>query len=290
MQCICCLSHDIFQNPYNLCGFSRCRTCGFTFRTADEPPDQLDNLVEHYENVDPHQAVANSKQKFFYEALDHLINPQNMEKSLLDVGCGYGYFLAMAQKRGWQTAGVEISGKAVERARMLPANSNIILGTLKRASFSNSSFDAITLWDVLAYFQDPYQNLVECFRILKNGGEIGIRVRNVEFQTTIYRIIKPFKKIAMRFGFKNPYVFNRYCFSPRSILYLLRRSGFERIQITNSTLTQGDPYEHTKFDGFLNILKSWVHLISNVACWLTNGRLIIGPSLLIWAEKPTNRE
>jgi hypothetical protein len=94
----------------------------------------------------------------------------------------------------------------------------------------------------------------------------------------------------MRFGFKNPYVFNRYCFSPRSILYLLRRSGFERIQITNSTLTQGDPYEHTKFDGFLNILKSWVHLISNVACWLTNGRLIIGPSLLIWAEKPTNRE
>jgi ubiquinone/menaquinone biosynthesis C-methylase UbiE len=244
------------------------------------------HLINHYQKRDPHTNIARSKKSFFNSVLDHLSDSKVNNKIMLDVGCGYGYFLDMAAKRGWRTHGVEIVSDAVYQARKILGEKNIFNGVLKEAYFQGDHFDVVTLWDVLVFVEDPFEELTECYRIMKRGGKIGIRVRNVLFQKMIYRFYLPFKGIALRLKLKNPYVFHRYCFSPQSIYQLLHRAGFKNIQINNSPLTAGDPYQHSKIKSFIWLSKHFVHLISQIVFKISNGERVIGPSLLIWAEKP----
>jgi len=204
---------------------------------------------------------------------------------ILDVGCGYGYFLNMASKRGWEPNGVEVVQNAVNRCRDKLGYENVFQGKLKEACLSEKSFDAITLWDVLAIVDNPYNELEECNRLLKKGGLIGIRTRNISFQTFVYRMFNLIKRIALRFDLKEPYVFNRYCFSSKSIHTLLSRAGFVNIEISNSPLTTGDPYDHLGFQFPIKSAKYFLNIISKLIFRISSGRLLIGPSLLIWAEK-----
>ena len=205
---------------------------------------------------------------------------------ILDIGCGYGYFLDLAAKRGWAPNGVEVVQDAVNSCREKFGNGKVVQGKLKEVCLSEKSFDAITLWDVLAIVDNPYQELEECNRLLKKGGIIGIRTRNVLFQTFVYRIFNLFRRVALKFDLKEPYVFNRYCFSFKSIYTLLTRAGFVNIEISNSPLTSGDLYNHFGFDYFIKSAKYFLNIFSKFNYWISGSRLLIGSSLLIWADKP----
>jgi SAM-dependent methyltransferase len=230
--------------------------------------------------------VAESKKSFFNFVLTYLSKYGDGDKNILDVGCGYGYFLKMAANRGWMVKGVEITGDAVRRSRELVGEKNIFHGLINEANLPVIFFDAVTLWDVLAYVDDPFEDLKECYRIMKSKAIIGIRARNVFFQKMVYRIYSPIKNLARRLGIKNPYVFHRYCFSANALDQLLSRVGFERIQITNSPLTFGDPYSHTRVRGATHLAKKLVALLSGVIFKVSFGKWLIGPSLLVWAQKP----
>jgi SAM-dependent methyltransferase len=159
-------------------------------------------------------------------------------------------------------------------------------GKLKEASFCDHSFDAITLWDVLAIVDDPYDELKECYRLLKKGGKIGLRTRNVYFQKFAYLGYKIFGHFFSKLGFKKPYVFNNFCFSALSVQILLTRLGFQNVIISNSPLTLGDPYQHSYFSLPIKMVKVLTDLISKMVFLISGGKVIIGPALLIWAEKP----
>ena len=237
--------------------------------------------------MDPHEAVRHSKKVFFESALNYLGSKIEIrDKRILDVGCGCGYFLKMALKRGWEPKGVEVVQDAVKSSQKKVGCNNIFKGKLKMAGLSANSFDAITLWNVIAIVDNPYDELEECYRLLKRGGIIGIRRRNVLFQASVFRLFSNFMKIAIRFRLKEPYVFNRYCFSSRSLRALLSRLGFMNIKISNSPLTSGDPYNHMSLHYPVKLAKTCIDICSKFLFWITNGRRLIGPSLLIWAEKP----
>jgi len=82
-----------------------------------------------------------------------------------------------------------------------------------------------------------------------------------------------------------PYVFNKFCFNRKSIYLILSRAGFQNIRITNSPLTDGDPYQHIKNHTIIKIAKTLCKIASDMIYWSSFRKLIIGPSLLIWAEK-----
>ena len=214
------------------------------------------------------------------------IDSTDINKRILDIGCGYGYFLEAAQNRGWKISGIEIIEDALPVLKKKFKNTNAFYNSLEEACFSSNYFNAITLWDVLVLVDDPDKLLSECFRILRRSGKIGIRVRNVSFQKFAYFIFIHFKKIALKFGIKNPSVFHKYCFSSHSIYTLLSRLKYKNIKITNSPLTSGDPYSHSKVHLLVKILKNAIYSISKFVFMLTKGKILIGPSLLIWAEKP----
>lgn len=287
MQCICCNSDRITFNPLSIAGYCRCMNCGFIFQSSSDECSGQQNLAKHYETIDPHEKIAASKKPFFNFVLNYLSSQtEQKNKIVLDIGCGYGYFLELAKERGWHVSGIEIVEDAIQVVRRKFGDQNIFYSTLEEANFSDNCFDAITLWDVLVFVNDPYKVLRECHRILRTGGVIGFRVRNVTFQKLAYIIYFIQKRIGSKLGIKNPSVFHPYCFSPNSIHHLLSRLEFKNIKITNSILTSGDPYSHSSSLLLIKMTKALISFISKFVFWISRGKWIIGPSLLIWAEKP----
>jgi len=285
MRCLCCLSDKIRLRLFDRHEYLCCRNCGFVFKPKEEIQDSRNLIKKHYRGSDPHERVAESKQSFFNQALNYLSKHVDKDKNLLDVGCGYGYFLKMAADRAWIVKGIEITGDAARSSKELLGEQNIFHGVITEANFPDNTFDAVTLWDVLVFVDDPFEDLKECYRILKREGTLGIRARNVFFQKMMHQLYSPLKTLAPGFGVKKPYVFHRYCFSADSIYRILRRVGFEKIRITNSPLTQGDPYSHTNLMGATHLVKRSIFLFAEALFTLSSAKWIVGPSLLIWAQK-----
>ena len=106
------------------------------------------------------------------------------------------------------------------------------------------------------------------------------------FEKTARRAYVFLKKIYPRLNLKNPSVFHRYCFTGKSLSQLLLRVGFVNITVTNSPLTKGDPYYYVGKEEFVKGAKTTIDFLSKLLFLVSLGRLIVGPSLLVWAKKP----
>ncbi|MEJ2618447.1 MAG: methyltransferase domain-containing protein [Ignavibacteriaceae bacterium] len=285
MECKCCKSDNLKSKYISGNKYFQCSDCNLLFSDIHSGNPTTEKIKKHYKIIDPYEQVALSKKRFFIKALDK-IDLKKEDRRILDIGCGYGYFLELANKKGWKVSGIEIIDGAIGVLKEKFIDSNTFYSSLEEANFSSNHFDAITLWDVLVLIDDPEKVLKECFRILKQNGKIGIRVRNVFFQKFAYYIFSHLQILVTKFGIKNPSVFHKYCFSSISINKLLSRSKYKNIKISNSPLTSGDPYGHSTVHFTVKLLKILIYIISNLVYFLTKKKLIIGPSLLIWAEKP----
>ena len=100
---------------------------------------------------------------------------------VLDAGCASGHFLREARLAGWSVAGVEPSetlyAKAVES---LGPDAEIRCSILEQANFMPSSFDAVTLWDVLEHVPEPVEFMRLCGTLLKPGGRLFVNVPDLD--------------------------------------------------------------------------------------------------------------
>lgn len=87
---------------------------------------------------------------------------------LLDIGAATGFFVRLAKADGWQAEGVEISDFAANQGRQ--RGLNIMTGTLTTLSLPASSYEAVTMLDVLEHLTDPLTTLTEVYKVLKPGG------------------------------------------------------------------------------------------------------------------------
>jgi SAM-dependent methyltransferase len=100
---------------------------------------------------------------------------------LLDVGCASGLFLRCAADAGWQVVGVEPAKMLCDQARRtLAGQGELMCATLQESSLPMSSFDAVTLWDVLEHVQDPLQFMSACGALLKPGGHLFVNVPDLD--------------------------------------------------------------------------------------------------------------
>lgn len=98
---------------------------------------------------------------------------------LLDVGCGRGLFLKLAQEKGWKVEGVDVSRHAAEYGRR-SLGIEVRTGTLEEAAFRSQSFDAVTLWDCLEHVDDPLGTLREVHRVLRERGRCLVLTPNMD--------------------------------------------------------------------------------------------------------------
>jgi SAM-dependent methyltransferase len=96
---------------------------------------------------------------------------------VLDIGCGVGLFLHLAEQAGMQVRGIELSGSAVSYAR---ANYGLDVhhGTLADAEIPPASCDVVVMWHVLEHLPDPAAALRRVAEILAPGSLLLAAVPN----------------------------------------------------------------------------------------------------------------
>ncbi len=168
-------------------------------------------------------------------AIEHL---QRMEtyltveqRSVLDFGCGWGFFLGAAKERGWDAHGLEpLPGHAVyARAKF---GLDVLTDTLRDDSFAPEQFDAVTAFQVFEHIPDPAGDVMRLQRLLKPGGLMLIEVPNIA--TWSVRLLKDrhrhFVQDHLNF------------FSAETLSDLLTRNGFKIL--TSYRPTRRMSYRH----------------------------------------------
>ena len=100
---------------------------------------------------------------------------------------------------------------------------NIYVGRLEDTPFAQSSFNVITLWDVLEHFADPVVTLQKLKGYLKEGGMICIQSPNIESYIA--------KKKGKKWDWLTPGDHISH-FSPETMQKTLERAGFSPVYST----------------------------------------------------------
>lgn len=119
-----------------------------------------------------------------YQALLDEFEPYRKTNRILDVGCGRGWFLLEAQKRGWEVYGTEYSPKAVELCEK--DGIQMLQGALTEQGFDADSFDVITSFEVLEHINNPIEDLGHIHRYLRSKGLFYLTTPNFNAITRYY--------------------------------------------------------------------------------------------------------
>jgi SAM-dependent methyltransferase len=166
------------------------------------------------------------------EAVAASISRHGPSARVLDIGCGNGGFLSALGELGIKNLeGTEYSEAAARRVAPR-AGIKVHVGDLLDLNLPPKHYAAITMWHVLEHVRDPHATLLRCKEILKPGGQIHIALPNQDSNQ------------ARRFGkhwFHLDPPRHLHGFGPTSMVRLLRRSGFNMVDLNTFSFEQ-DPY------------------------------------------------
>ncbi len=98
--------------------------------------------------------------------------------SVLDCGCGPGYFTILLSQAGYEVTGIDLSERMLEHARENAKKAGVSACFLKRdcacSGFESASFDGVISRNLTHIFTDHEKVYAEWLRILKPGGILVI--------------------------------------------------------------------------------------------------------------------
>lgn len=261
----------------------RCRACGLAYR---DPLRRTEEIRNEYDGVYARTGTATRldarRRRVFADFLTR-VTPMG-ERRLLDVGCGTGSFLELARAAGWRTSGVELSPHGASLAR---SRGHDVHASPK--SLGDGSMEAVTLWNVLDYFDDPLAALRDYQRILVPGGIIFIRTPSETFQLTAYRLSRVLRRPrALARLLDDAFYFHSLVWNPGTLRLALERSGFVGFEAWNSLPSAGDPYHDRPrvLETAVDLAKRGAYLAARAAAAVSRGRLVVGTSIVALARKP----
>lgn len=210
--------------------FQICKTCGLGIRYPRPDSEQLSKIYSEEEyfggkNTErgyfdyASEASWRIEKAFKYlERLEEVseINPKNT--NVLDIGSGYGYFQKALKDKGYKNLGIEVAPDAVEFSRknyLVETFEGDVPTLMKNGKLRRSSFDLITLWDVIEHFYDFSTDLEQIVKLLQKNGYIALRTNNIssieyqvfgkyfhsiKYEHTFYYTQKVLKEIFKKFN------------------------------------------------------------------------------------------
>jgi SAM-dependent methyltransferase len=151
-----------------------------------------------------------------------LLPPSGAQPRLLEVGCGFGYFLDVAFEEGFAVSGLEFNPHAVERLRRKYAFP-ITCGALETAELPPAGVDAAVMFDVIEHLRDPFTALDRLREALVPSGILVLSTVDAESWTSrlIGKRLEDFRRTREHLFF----------FGRDTLRAALDRHGFEVLAI-----------------------------------------------------------
>ncbi|MEC7488693.1 MAG: class I SAM-dependent methyltransferase [Pseudomonadota bacterium] len=155
-----------------------CEKCRLVF---SNPIYHESQIIAGYQNAEYIQEEQTSHYLVAYrEELTRVLDLAGKVGSLLEIGCGDGYFLRVAKDMGIpRVCGVEPMKSAIEKADddLRPL---IHYGAFHEGLYEENSFDIVCMFQVVDHVVDPVDILNNVARVLKPGGHILIITHDVK--------------------------------------------------------------------------------------------------------------
>jgi len=103
------------------------------------------------------------------DVAQRLATSQNVR--FLEIGCGMGYTIEEAMRRGWEPYGLDVSPDFVREVND-QLGIGTFLGMVNDANYPEDFFDIIYVDSVLEHIPQPRSTIAETYRILKPNGMI----------------------------------------------------------------------------------------------------------------------
>lgn len=260
----------------------RCSKCTHVYLDVAHDAESIRDMYSGY---------GNGGQSQYFAGIDHEVeanldgylqrcrtavrNP-NCELHLLDIGCGNGALMRRAQAHGFVAAGVEISASLASLVKD-QLRCKVYQQFLTELDLPESSFDVVTMYDLIEHAENPRQDLKHVLRILKSGGiffaltpndqALLRRISRVLFAASFHSFSDPMRRLY--------YPDHLSYFTARSLSLLLKSTGFELISLesVNQELSrvQLSPIEK---------------LAVRSAFWASKPFSKLGGKLVVYARKP----
>lgn len=216
----------------------RCGDCGLMWVSDPPLPDELQALYGEAYWEDPqtqgyrgYAGLEFGKRRHFASLLDVLERFHPPERSVLEIGCAYGFFLDEARKRGWRVQGVEFSPFAAAFARDR-LGLEVSVGGVEQLGASAESVGVVVMWDVIEHLPDPAGAVCTAARILRPEGLLALSTGDVgslaaRIHGRSWSLLTP--------------PWHLFYFTRRSLRFLLQRSGFSILWTGGDGVVAADP-------------------------------------------------
>ncbi len=225
-NCLVCGSESLnpkvgFENHHLV----QCGSCGFVFCKPIPTKDELNEVYEGYGRSD---YLSDLTIQAYERVLDSL-EPYRKTNRLIDVGCGIGYFLEVAKRRGWEVYGTEFTEEAVGICEAKGASMK--LGVLEPENYEPESFDAVTSFEVIEHINDPKEELGNFKKLLRKGGIVYCTTPNFNALERYY--LKADWNIL---GYPEHLAY----YTPRTLKRVFKETGFQakKVEATGISVTR----------------------------------------------------
>jgi SAM-dependent methyltransferase len=206
----------------------RCLSCGTLYIST--LPNAESRM--HYETGGYYNDENLDVPRFVTSRLEEIVNsfaPYRQSNRFLDVGCGAGTLLSVANQAGWNAEGVELSVPTVDILRK--QGLAVFPGELAQAKFPEGHFDVVTAAELIEHVPDPSSLIAEVARILRPGG--------IFWATTPHSHGASGRVLKLKWSVVSPPE-HLHLFSVRGMAALLARHGFRQIKVKTEGLTAGE--------------------------------------------------
>lgn len=189
---------------------------------------QLDEYSKIFSN--PIGKIVHAKR---FETIHNLVKKHYSKgKKILDLCCG----LCEWNMDNLDVVGLDVNHKALEMAKKYGRISKIIVSDGLKNNLPRNSFDILVNSQVLEHMKSPGDLIIEIRRLLKNK---GILILAVPYDTVLslwrplffVRCLWDGRIKGNKYFLKNGGHVNK--FSPKSLAKLLKKHGFEILEIIN---------------------------------------------------------
>lgn len=205
-----------------------CQSCGVLFIYSPN------NIQEQKEFYDDDRQLKQTMHRFSLREYESKIRIDTQRRvrfcssnippasHVLDVGCGYGYFIFLLNKQGYAAEGIDPSSIRISTAKEF-YGIRAVEGFLDSQSHTlpKKYYDAITAWHVLEHVSEPHHFIEAIKDHLLPGGLLIIELPSA---SDILLKYKPYSRFVLQ---------DAHCiyYRPKHIKMILRQHGFINIKV-----------------------------------------------------------